>query len=440
MYGVTQSGFSSIILDAKNHLISNPNDTVIINIDAGTYDIGGNGSNGIFINSVVPGVNGRLIIKGAGMDSTTLVFTEVDQDMIRISDSENIVLSDMHMTREEYTVTQGFVQSVGTGYIDLELQSGFPDPLALYNSASDQGRYLRRYTNSQTDPQVIQTNNGQIPWGYVNSVFTYPVLVSGNTWRFFLNDPNLLASNYSIGDLVGVKSKHEGETYFIVGGSDILIENIKWTHSTRGVARFGTNNLTIRKCRIERGDPINGQTPCMASPSGGPQMNQPNDAPSMNMIVDSCFIDSPGDDCVAFFNVDGGRVTNSVLKNSFSSRGIYIIPTAQNICVANDSLINNAIVGPYSICEDPSLGLQEIEKNKFLVYPNPNKGRISIRSDSNCSTIRFSVFNALGVLLSSGTKYSTSVVGIDLDGESGCYILEIRSDDGGLEYHKILRE
>ena len=350
LYGVTQNGFSSIILDAKNHFIGNPDDTIIINVDAGTYEIGGNGSNGIHINTVAPGSNGRLIIKGAGIDNTTLVFTEVRQDMIRVSNSNNIVISDMHMTRSVYTVTQGLVQNVGTGYIDLALQDGFPSPLPFFDNTSTNGRYLRRYTNSQTDPQVILTNNGQIPWGYVNSFYTLPELLSENIWRFYLNNPNLLASNYSIGDLVSVKSKHEGETYFIAGGSNILIENIKWTHSTRGVSRFGADNITIKKCRIERGDPINGQTPCMASPSGGPQMNQPNDALATNMVMDSCFIESPGDDCVAFFNVDGGRVTNSVLKNSFSSRGIYIISTAQNICVANTTLINNSIEGPYTAC------------------------------------------------------------------------------------------
>jgi len=353
IYSVTQSGFSSIISDAKVHFSTNPNDTIVININAGTYNIGGSGSIGIFISALNPGANGKLIIKGAGMSNTTLVFTDYNGDinyaMIRMVNSSNITFTDMHMTRPNYTVTQGFVHAVGTGYIDLDIQNGFPTPLSLYNNNSDQGRYLRRYTNSLTDPQVIQTNNNQIAWGYPGAVYTPPTLISGNIWRIYLNSPSLVASNYSIGELVGVKSKHEGNTYFISGGHDILFENIKWTHISRGVSRYGTYNLTIRKCRIERGLPINGQTPCLATPSGGFQMNQPNDAVSTNMIVDSCYIDSPGDDCVAFFNVNGSKVINSELRNSFA-RGVYIISAAQNICIANTIIHNNPILGTYATC------------------------------------------------------------------------------------------
>lgn len=439
LYGITQNGFSAIILDAKNHLLSNPNDTVIINIDAGVYNIGGNGSNGISISGLTPGVYGKLILKGAGINNTTLVFTEINQDMIRISYSENIVIADMHMTRGAYTVSQGFVQSIGTGYIDLDIQVGFPNPLQLYNNTSNQGRYLRRYTNSLTDPQVIQTNNAQIPWGYVNSVYTPPVLIGGNVWRFYLNNPSLLPSNYSIGDLVGVKSKHEGETYFIAGGNNIVFENIKWTHSTRGVSRFGASNIAIRKCIIERGDPINGQTPCMASPSGGPQMNQPNDSLATNMTVDSCFIESPGDDCVAFFNVDGGKCTNSFLKNSFYSRGIYIIPTALNICVANDSLINNVIVGPYVICPGLSVELQELQNKKILIYPNPGNEIFTISMD-NIIQGKIEIYNIISELIYKA-ELPNQTTTIDLSKvEKGIYFVKIRDEIKNVFNNKIIIE
>ena len=46
-YGVTQSGLANIISDARTHFLSHPDDTIIVTIDEGTYNIGGNGSHGI---------------------------------------------------------------------------------------------------------------------------------------------------------------------------------------------------------------------------------------------------------------------------------------------------------------------------------------------------------------------------------------------------------
>jgi len=49
LYGVSQSGFASIISDAKSHFntAGQENDIITVTIDAGTYSIGGNGSHGI---------------------------------------------------------------------------------------------------------------------------------------------------------------------------------------------------------------------------------------------------------------------------------------------------------------------------------------------------------------------------------------------------------
>ncbi|MFH6767188.1 hypothetical protein V8G56_00450 [Gaetbulibacter aquiaggeris] len=344
-YGVTQAGIANTISDAKTHFIGNPNDIITVTIDAGTYNIGGNGNHGINLASgFEPGPNGRLIFKGAGMDLTKLIFTETREDMIYGKGVYRITFQDMHMARSGYTVTQGIVVSRAAGELVLEIQNGFPTPLELYNDTFAQGRYFRKYTNSTTDPQVIQTNNDQVAWGYRNSTYLYPELISGQTWKFFLNNATTVLSNYNVGDLVGVKSKHEGEIYWFAGGSDVVFENIKWTGSSRGLARGGFSNLTIRGCRIDRGAPINGQMPCLSTPSGGPQMNQPLDAVSTNMIVENCYIDSPGDDCVAFFNADCGKVINSTLRNSFA-RGFLVTSDASNICGANNIVQNN----PYQI-------------------------------------------------------------------------------------------
>jgi hypothetical protein len=342
LYSVTQTGIANAITDARNHFATYPNDSIIIQIDSGTYNIGGNNSYGIDLSSgMEPGANGRLIFKGAGMNNTTLVFTDMAQIEIYGKNIYRVTFEDMHMARAAYTVSQGIVDSVSAGIVILEIQTGFPTPKDIFDSASTQGRYLRKYTNSVTNPQIVTINNTQIQWDSA-------VLISGSQWKMILKNKNTI-TGYNKGELIGIKSKHEGETFWILGGNDILFENIKYTQASRGLVRGGTSNVTVRGCRIERSAPINGQAPCMSTPSGGWQMNQPGDVYSTGMIVDSCYIESPGDDGVAFFDVNGGRVTNTQISNSFA-RGINITDSAENICLSNDLLINNPILGTYTKC------------------------------------------------------------------------------------------
>jgi len=352
LYGITQDGIANAISDAKSHFSSNPNDTIIIEIAAGTYDISGSGSHGIDLTSgLKPGPNGRLIFQGAGMEETTLVF-ETRQRMMSGFNVYQLEFRDMHMTCSTMTVTQGTVVSVSAGEIVLDIEEGFPTPLELFNDWG-QGRYLRRYTKSQTDPQLIQDNNDQEVWGWRNGAAFHPELVSGNQWRIFLNSTTRVLNNYSVGDYVGIKSKHEGEIYWFATGNDLVFRNIKWTQSSRGLVRNGFSNVGLYGCRIERAAPINGQTPCLSTPSGGPQMNQPlstGNSVSTNMVLEDCFIDSPGDDNIAFFNVTGGVVKNCIIRNGFA-RGILATVDASDICVTN-TVMENAYLFDESVTPD----------------------------------------------------------------------------------------
>lgn len=341
-YGITQTGFASIIAEAKTRLQSTPNDTIYVIIDQGKFNIGGNASYGILIDNLgTINSKGRLIFKGAGMDLTTLVFTDINQDIMHGSNVYGLQFKNMHMTRPNYTVTQGTVFAVSAGQIDLDIHKDFPTPLAIWDFW-EQGRYLRKYTSSKTDPQLIQSDNEQVPWGYRSSSYKQPEFISGH-WRIYLNNPTLVLSNYKVGDLVGVKSKHVGNTYWFSTGKDLLFENIKWTHSSRGLVRNGFSNVTLKGCRIERGPALNGQTPCLSTPSGGPQFNQyssSGDPVATGIKVENCFTESTGDDAVAFFNVDGATITNSTFRNAFGS-GIMVSQEAFNICVTGTTIPNS---------------------------------------------------------------------------------------------------
>lgn len=456
LYGITQTGFASIIKDAKNHFTYSPTDTITIRIDAGTYSIGGNGADGISLSSIGSASTvGQLIFEGAGMDQTTLIFTDITQDMIHGSDVYGLEFRDMHMTRDRYTVTQGNVVSVVPGEIIIELHEGFPTPLELWQDWS-QGRFLRRYTTSTTDPEVIAVDNDQVPYGWRSNAAKKPELVQGRQWRFYLNSTTLLLSNYHVGEYVGIKSKFEGQTYWFQRGSNLVFENIKWTHSSRGLVRGGLSNVLVKGCRIERGAPILGQTPCMSTPSGGPQMNQyvsSGDPLSTNMVLEDCFIESTGDDCVAFFNVDGGKVINSTLRNSFC-RGILVSQEAYNICVIGTTIPNSKIeledkpsvspnlrtpVSTYDLevayaanfinksCDSiPSSIHNDIyTPDSFSIFPNPTSSSLTVRLKT-LDAITIEISNLLGkVLIQKQNQLTFDISNLP----KGVYLLSVKQGE-----------
>ncbi|NDV61549.1 right-handed parallel beta-helix repeat-containing protein [Puniceicoccales bacterium CK1056] len=337
-WGISESGFDSAITAAHDHFLTTPDDTIIIHIPAGTYDITGADGRSIDLRNgylLGPADEGRLIFQGAGMEETVLVFSDTDTTQIYGRNLAHVTFRDMHMTRAQYTVSQGTVVAVNLDanpdYIDLEIHDGFPMPDEIVRWSAPQGLYLRRYTASKTDPLVITDGkNEQVRWSETDS---YALSTSPEgivTWRMVRAFAGEF-TNYEIGEYVAIKSKHTGNTFWFSDSDDIIFENMKWTHSTRGVFRQGTSNVRFTGCRFERSPPINGQTPCLSSPAGGPQMGQPSpDAVSTNMVVENCYIESTGDDCVAFFNVNGGVVRNCVFRDSFA-RGILMTEEASNI-------------------------------------------------------------------------------------------------------------
>ncbi|WP_242085537.1 T9SS type A sorting domain-containing protein [Aestuariivivens sediminis] len=403
LYAVDANGFTAIIADARNHFTAYPNDTIIVQIDAGTYEIDGSGNIGINFNGglLSESAQGRLIFQGAGMYATTLLFTDKNDDMIKGKDTYHLEFRDMFMTRPQYSVTQGTVVSVAAGEVVLAIEQGFPSPLELFAVEGgagrfNAGRYLRKYDNTNPlDPQVIRDNNQQVAWGWRNDAPVYPEQLTGNEWRIYLNNASTVLDHYSVGDYVGVKSKSEGHIYWFAGGSDLVFRNIRWRNSSRGLVRGGFSNVGLYGCRIEREDPIDGQAPCMSTPSGGPQMNQDGDSVSTNMVVEDCYIDSPGDDNIAFFHVDGGRVKNTTVRNGFA-RGILATDMASNICLDHVTLDNayirneplgldhdtpeEAIAAGGAYNEDcaGALGRSEDVFSKINIYPNPVSHYVNI--------------------------------------------------------------
>ncbi len=342
-YGhITQASLQMAVDEARAHFKTSPNDTIIIQINAGRYAIGGTGGAGIALgNSLQTGPRGQLTIQGAGMDKTTLVFTDMASSEFMGSAVRNFTLRDLTCTRPRMTVSQGIVARVEPGQVWLDIQPGFPTPQRIVAPQGNPGKYLRRYSHNPNNP-LLDMTVAQVDW-------TIATRVTANRWLMQLKYPRI--TPFLVGDLIGIKSMAAGNAvWFGQGGNRIQFVRVRWMRSTRVLVRGGPTNVLISGCRIDKDPPLQGQSPCLASPHGGPQLNQPNDALARNMFVENCYFDSAGDDLVAFFHVDGGHVTNSLLRNGFA-RGLLVTKYAQNICVDSKTKVVNCLIqGVVSTC------------------------------------------------------------------------------------------
>jgi hypothetical protein len=304
-YGVASlTTIATAIADANAYFTSNPDDTYVIQFAAGTFDLSGEtspdattsaNSAAFNISGTNPG-NGHLIIAGAGSASTTFIFNDVEEATSGTGFS-HVCFQGMHFAWAHPTVSQGHVVSVSPGTVVLDIAPGFPTPAAIFDPASQQGRYLRQYTDD-ADPQLVGQADvcspDQLPWSTAS-------LVGGQRWTLQLDNAKTTAP-YPVGALIGIKSKHgtNAGAGFFASGSDLVFEDVLWTEHSRVVFRSGTSDIQILRSGIAR-VPIAGQTPCLSTPEGGPQFGQPTDPAVTGFVVDQFSADSTGDDSVAFF-------------------------------------------------------------------------------------------------------------------------------------------
>lgn len=417
-------GTDAALEAARDYFLSHANDTIVLFYPEGNYDFFGEDHMINFGNGFNPGVNGRLEITGEGYDKTVFITKNRKANSIQGRDVYHVLFTGIHFTRDYCTVTQGTVISVNNGEVVLELHEGFPTPDSLwqYGIGGGWGMYLKRYTDDPDDPHIITENNSQVPW---NNEETY--LVSGRIWRFALKNTNELPP-YEPGDVIGVKLKHGGQTYWLSGGDDIAFDSCKWTRKTRGVLRGGISNIRFSNCLIDRGPKIGGRTPCMASPGGGPQCGQPNDDRIHNVMVENCTVESTGDDNVAFFNVDGGVVRNCHFSDGFA-RGLLLYHSTY-ICVENNTFERCAPLyeggDGQSNCSTPDFEPPSVPQNLEATEVTHNSVTLNWSpSEDNLGLSHYEVFQASNLV---GSTTDTLFTVEDLT-PSIYYIFRVRSVD-----------
>jgi hypothetical protein len=207
------------------------------------------------------------------------------------------------------------------------------DPKRLKPGA---GRWMRRYRQSATGAcEIITDSSGGKVWPPTQNVQVKWLNASlasrdgnsrlwkfgGVSWRFGSNSEKI----YRKGDIVGIKSKHAGQSFFFLGGGEISFIRTIWTEHSRGVLRGGISDITFEDTAVRKSSlaPSYGLAPCLATPGGGPQLGQPDDMPIDRIVVRNHTSEGTGDDAIALFNVKTGELAGNHLNDSFA-RGIYL--------------------------------------------------------------------------------------------------------------------
>ena len=314
--GVSLASINGAIDQARSSFRSQPNDTVIIQLPAGRFPMVVSGAqHSIDVGDIAPGPAGHLVLRGLGPTRTVLVF-DTDAPEIVGRNTSHVTFSDLHFTLARMEVSQGHVVALTPGTVDVRIQDGFPGPGELIAGADKpNGRYLRRCTDSPTDSHIIESeDNRQIFWRDAQQI-------SPGLWRLYLGRQR--GDELHVGDFIAVKSKNEeSNAYRFFGGTDFNFDDVLWTRASRGVFRGGMSNVHILNATIRRDPPVFGQTPCLSSAGGGPQIGQPRDPPTTGDLVQNFFAEGTGDDALAFFNASG-RVSNATISGSFA-RGILL--------------------------------------------------------------------------------------------------------------------
>jgi hypothetical protein len=76
-----------------------------------------------------------------------------------------------------------------------------------------------------------------------------------------------------------------------------------------------------------------------------------------------------------------------------------------------------------------SVGLNEGKLSTFEIFPNPTSGTVKINLGANDSKVKIKVFNSLGQIITTKNVESTNEFTLEIEGESGVYILEIETSE-----------
>eukprot|EP00041_Stephanoeca_diplocostata_P018992 m.402602 g.402602 ORF g.402602 m.402602 type:complete len:428 (-) comp21182_c0_seq3:224-1507(-) len=355
VYGnINQSSIGLAIQSARAWLQTGT--TVVVYFQAGTFNI--STTNVTFsIDDIKPADDAWLVFKGAGMGDTVLRFDGL-YDVISGRNVVRVRFEHLTFARQHLTTSQGIVVHASEEEIILDIQDGYPgiasimgDPKRLPPGA---GRFVRLYhvgvdgesceltTGPDNGTIWPPTANRQVVWH--NATRALGVRPASNRWILSNLKWPSGQPRYQPGDILGVKSKHNGQAFFVDGGASFAFDHVQWTEHSRGVIRGGLSNISVTHCRVDKSPLAPQSTPrkrvlgqCMSTSGGGPQLGQPNDPITYNVVVKNHTSAGTGDDSIALFHVGNASITDCHIEDSFA-RGILLYHS-KDVQLARNTLV-----------------------------------------------------------------------------------------------------
>ncbi|WP_085808857.1 hypothetical protein [Sphingomonas sp. TZW2008] len=338
---VSAAGLADAIARARQQLAERPGTRVVLQLPAGTFDLSGPRAGRRPASIDLSGIDAcpaGLVLRGAGMMRTTLI---KDDDLVGIiaRNASCLTITDLTLAQKRPEVSQGTVTAVAPGTIDIDVPAGFASPAALaavtpsrdYNGRAI--RWAKRFERVGSDVRMI-VNERAVRW-------TGAVPVPGKPLRFRITidvgRPG--ATQFKMGDLVGLTAKSGGQAYRFVNGHDITFQNVRWIGDARGKFRR-VDRVTIRGVRVTPPAQIAGMPYLFATSAGGPQIGHPGDPLTTGHVVEDNVFEKTGDDAIALADASGVVRRNRITD---AARGILIVG-AGDVTLADNILVRAPVL------------------------------------------------------------------------------------------------
>ncbi|MCF8298663.1 MAG: T9SS type A sorting domain-containing protein, partial [Saprospiraceae bacterium] len=143
-------------------------------------------------------------------------------------------------------------------------------------------------------------------------------------------------------------------------------------------------------------------------------------------------------DSGANYEESNGYILYSVKINNQFTDGDSITNAASIYFDYNPFVQTNTVVSKFM--QPPVIGIKKFPSNKYLVYPNPTTGKITIDLEKNYKEIDITVRNLLGQTILNKTDKTTNQLSFEIIGKVGVYFVEIRTEEGESAVVKVVKE
>ena len=245
-----------------------------VRFSSGVYDCSINGTDPVF---EIEGANDLWLNgTGTGTNGTELLFYKNAQTSINVEGCTNVVLKNFSVDYKYLPFTQGTVSGVGSNYVDVALDSGFPDFSETVFNIGD-NKQLHRMELVGSDWMRQDTLKADFSYEYLG----------GSSWRI---QPKAIF--LSSGDRFVLKSRVGGFSSVVRDSVDCAYENVTFycglSFTTLGAnttrLRYTDCNWTIRPGTTRMMGPIADCIHSLGNRGG--------------LIIDGCTFKGQGDDAI----------------------------------------------------------------------------------------------------------------------------------------------